>query len=219
MAATTVARELPDTQAKKPPARSYTWTPGDTSNRGTLVTTVGKVVTVYRVREIPGVPFPARGFSLRKRSGGSDPERSEYAVCIDPSEADGRADSCECRGYLRHGHCSHLDALRDLLYSGTLDAPAESPERLGEPLPHSDHPPAEPEPTDDAGPSDPAPPDLGEPVGGGGDHGPAAEVECPCCGCACAVEYDPATGKVVVTWLDSPVVALSGPSGGPGRAA
>lgn len=38
-----------------------------------------------------------------------------YGVCIQ----DG-ADLCECRGFLAHGHCRHIDSLRDLIGRGEL---------------------------------------------------------------------------------------------------
>jgi hypothetical protein len=40
---------------------------------------------------------------------------SVYDVCLDGEES-----SCECRGFLRHGHCRHLESLTALLRAGKL---------------------------------------------------------------------------------------------------
>jgi hypothetical protein len=87
---------------------------------GTLTITQGantKDIATYRVVECPGVSAPARGFRLAKVAGGTDREAGNYDVLIDPAGHD----ACECRGYLRHGRCKHLDAVRDLLADGALN--------------------------------------------------------------------------------------------------
>jgi len=56
-----------------------------------------------------------RAFRFEKLKGGTDREAASYDVFIaDERTADaGLAfDSCECRGFLRHGHCKHHDAAR-----------------------------------------------------------------------------------------------------------
>lgn len=115
-----VANELPATQAKKPPHRAYEWTADkDTPNRGILTTTVGKVTTVYRLREIVGIRMAGRAFALHKLSGGTDHESQGYDVRVTDAEAAGY--TCECKGYHRHGHCTHGDAVRELCESGKFD--------------------------------------------------------------------------------------------------
>ncbi len=83
---------------------------------GTLALTVRRQTAVYRVEEFPAPAEPGgRGFQLVKLAGGSDPEARDYAVLC---RADGRAGTCECRGYLRWGRCKHLAALLDLVATG-----------------------------------------------------------------------------------------------------
>jgi hypothetical protein len=53
-----------------------------------------------------------------------------YHVCLDPA---GGRHSCECRGFLRHGHCKHVEALWALRAAGQLtELPEMDPRR---PLP------------------------------------------------------------------------------------
>jgi hypothetical protein len=56
-------------------------------------------------------------FQLRKFS--TEPiteDRPEcYAVLLD-----GERSSCECKGFLRHGHCEHVDSVAELVERGEL---------------------------------------------------------------------------------------------------
>jgi hypothetical protein len=80
---------------------------------GLLRITVGKQATTYRLAVIPA-DFGA-GYELTKLLPGGDDGKT-YAVNL--------AGSCECKGFLGHGHCNHLDGLRKLAAEGLLAAPS-----------------------------------------------------------------------------------------------
>jgi hypothetical protein len=85
---------------------------------GKLTVTQGrdtKDVATYRVVEFKNAL--GRAFRLVKVAGGSDRETTNYDVLIDPHGHD----SCECRGFLRHGHCKHVDAIRSMIAEGAFD--------------------------------------------------------------------------------------------------
>jgi|SRR5579883_779416 len=85
---------------------------------GTMTICQGRTqVASYRLTEFGHVPFPARGFRLAKLAGGTDPDAGCYDVLVDPAGGN----TCECRGWLRHGHCCHVDAVLDLVATGALD--------------------------------------------------------------------------------------------------
>jgi hypothetical protein len=86
---------------------------------GTLTLTQGrntKDIATYRLVEFRNAL--GRAFRLAKIAGGTDAEADNYDVLIDPAGHD----SCECRGFLRHGHCKHVSAVRSLLAEGAFDA-------------------------------------------------------------------------------------------------
>jgi hypothetical protein len=86
---------------------------------GRLTVTQGantKDIATYRVVEFP-TSIPGRAFRLVKVAGGSDREADHYDVLIDPHGHD----ICECRGFLRHGHCKHVDSIRALLAVGAFE--------------------------------------------------------------------------------------------------
>jgi hypothetical protein len=100
------------------PARSIRLLSAPTADRfGHVRITVGKVSHLYRLAVIPA-DFGA-GFELTK--------------CIDVEVARGMyeardgetyhvnlAGTCECKGFLKHGRCKHLDGLRKLATLGLL---------------------------------------------------------------------------------------------------
>lgn len=122
-------------QSKSHKVRAWTWVGGTTGAAlGTVTICQGKntkKIATYAVSEHAGVPFPARGFRLAKVAGGSDPEATNYDVKIDP--ADGH--TCECRGFHRWGHCSHIDALVGMIAE---EAMAADPENPASEFPHPD---------------------------------------------------------------------------------
>ena len=114
---------LPLPASKTSSKRSVTFLADPTGTAGTMTVCQGKQVTTYRLTEHVGVPYPCRGFHVEKLAGGTDPEATGYDVLIDAAAGH----TCECRGFLRHGHCSHVDAIRQLLADGSLDVAAEEP--------------------------------------------------------------------------------------------
>jgi hypothetical protein len=78
---------------------------------GILRLTVGKAAADYYLFAIPadfGIGFRVVKIGLHVTEG-------EYAVNID-----GEKRSCECKGFLRHGHCKHADGLAALVAAGQL---------------------------------------------------------------------------------------------------
>ncbi len=65
-------------------------------------------------------PMPSdfgRAFKLRKfdTTPGTDEEAQSYDVCLD-----GIGSDCSCKGFLRHGHCKHVEGLLALAAAGKL---------------------------------------------------------------------------------------------------
>jgi hypothetical protein len=67
------------------------------------------VCDLYWLRCIP-VAWGGRGFSLEKADG-----TDTYCVLLD-----GARSTCECLGFLRWGHCKHVEALAALVEGGAL---------------------------------------------------------------------------------------------------
>lgn len=84
--------------------------PAHEEGRGRLLIQQGKHRSEYDIAR-----FASEGghtFRLHKLSG-TDPEAGSYDVFV--ADRRGLFDSCECRGFLRHGHCKHTAAIRALL--------------------------------------------------------------------------------------------------------
>ena len=87
--------------------------------RRTLAITTGTrrgTTAVYAVDEIECEG--GRGFQLTKVFGGTDAEATGYACFV--SNQGAGFPSCECRGFLRWGRCSHLSAVLALVAAGQL---------------------------------------------------------------------------------------------------
>ena len=78
---------------------------------GIIRLTVGKATADYFITIIPA-DF-GQGFLVEKF--GIDRDTAKYHVNI---EADKK--TCECKGFLRHGHCKHADGLAALIARGQL---------------------------------------------------------------------------------------------------
>jgi hypothetical protein len=95
------------------PQRFVRWAlpPGACALQGVLVLTVGKDVSAYLVRPIPADGGGA-GWELAKLRKTEDEEATVYHVHLDRA---GSRHSCECKGFLRLGHCKHVDGLLAVL--------------------------------------------------------------------------------------------------------
>jgi hypothetical protein len=79
-----------------------------------LLLTIGKKRYGYYV--FPLASDFGRAFKLVKFSCDVEPDgASEYDVCLD-----GTRSQCECLGFLRHGHCKHVESLVALVEGGAL---------------------------------------------------------------------------------------------------
>lgn len=101
---------LPATKTE--PATAIRW---DADAR-TLAVQGKRSAAVYTVDELEC--DGGRGFQLVKVKGGSDKEEAGYA-CFLSAQGMGFS-TCECRGWLRWGHCRHLSALSELLKANQL---------------------------------------------------------------------------------------------------
>ncbi len=75
--------------------------------------TVGKQADDYLIRRLPSDFGTA--FAVEKVA---DPDGHSYAVCLNGNGTG----TCECLGYLRHGHCKHVEGLAALVRAGKLPA-------------------------------------------------------------------------------------------------
>ncbi len=78
---------------------------------GIVRLTVGQEGADYFLTIIPA-EF-GRGFLVEKV--GIDRDTAKYHVNIDADKK-----TCECKGFLRHGHCKHADGLAALIAAGKL---------------------------------------------------------------------------------------------------
>ena len=105
------------------PARSIRLLSAPAADRPGLVRiTVGKLSTLYRITVVPA-DYGA-GFELTKCEVVAD-ERGVFRCQYGETYAVNLAGSCECKGFLKHGYCKHLDGLRKLATIGRLHAPKQ----------------------------------------------------------------------------------------------
>ena len=83
----------------------------ETDALGVVRIWIGKEYADYFLTLLPA-DF-GRGFKVEKI--GLHATEPGYAVNID-----GDKRSCECKGFLRHGHCKHADGLAALIAAGRL---------------------------------------------------------------------------------------------------
>ena len=110
------------------------WSPTG-HGKGRLTISQGRRThTEYSVSEIAGAEA-GRAFHFEKESNGTDREAEGYDVfCADPKDGvRGSYHSCECKGFLRHGNCKHVEAARAILENGWA-GPAPKPVRYADPI-------------------------------------------------------------------------------------
>ncbi len=86
---------------------------------GSLHLTVGKESFAYWLDVLPH-QFGAGVVAVRLTKLAAyhvEGEPDNYDVVVSPG---GKGDGCECRGFLRHRHCKHLDGVRLLVETGKL---------------------------------------------------------------------------------------------------
>lgn len=88
---------------------------------GKLVITEGPVTTTYYFRSLVS-QLPGRAFHIRKAHSfnarlGKGEEHAEEYDCRVHTPADS---NCECLGFLRWGHCRHVEVFAALIARGKL---------------------------------------------------------------------------------------------------
>ncbi len=96
---------------RKPPPRSIRLVRAPTiDGPGVFEITSGRKSALYVFREIP-CAIGGRGFAVHRLGLGN-----LYHVRVgDPAVC-----SCECMGFLRHGHCKHVAGLLALIWQGLI---------------------------------------------------------------------------------------------------
>jgi hypothetical protein len=114
---------VPASRPRVKPARSIRLLSAPSADRPGLVRiTVGKLSTLYRLTVIPA-DYGA-GFELTKVQVVPN-DNGVFGCQYGESYAVNLAGSCECKGFLKHGYCKHLDGLRKLATTGRLHAPKQ----------------------------------------------------------------------------------------------
>ena len=98
----------------KPERRIRVLKPMSDGSAGVIAITVGKDEGVYAIRPIPadfGVAYHLIKGELEEQEDNTLRLRdaAHYDVCLN-----GPQSTCECKGFLRHGHCKHVDGLTTL---------------------------------------------------------------------------------------------------------
>ncbi len=105
---------LPERDGKRNAIRWFAATDDHTPQAGFVVIDTPDASTCYVVTEFPTV-WPGRGFYLRKWVSRSGRDKDVEAYSVLCAKAGARADTCECRGFVRWSHCKHADAMRALV--------------------------------------------------------------------------------------------------------
>ncbi len=96
----------------KQPARTMRFTSCENGVH-LLTLTVGTSATRYYCQRIPSDFGRAVRLDKFATEGGES-----YAINVGGER--GNRSSCECLGFLRHGHCKHLDAVKKLLATNKM---------------------------------------------------------------------------------------------------
>ncbi len=99
---------------KSSPHGVVNWHPSSLAGVGMAEVTVARSVTVYSVAELE-CDLDGRAFRFSKLTAGTDPAAESYEVFVCRNGQDAL---CGCRGFLRHGHCKHIDTAAALLANG-----------------------------------------------------------------------------------------------------
>lgn len=89
-------------KARKP-AQPWEMTTEVEGGRVTVTARRGRTEVRYAVSGIP-CSFGQWAFRFTKLDPGTDPAESCYDVLVSGPDS-----SCDCKGFLAHGHCKHLD--------------------------------------------------------------------------------------------------------------
>lgn len=85
----------------------------DSPSVGIVAITEGKKVEEYLLWRQPSFPY-THGFRLAKMGTDTD----GYDVLLDQAKPE--LSTCECKGFLRWGHCKHVSGLRALMTCGKV---------------------------------------------------------------------------------------------------
>lgn len=108
----TFTEVLPQHAHPKRPAME--WTPVNEPSGphvGYLSLHTARETTEYRVETFPA--DVGYGVCLMKLAPGSGSDKTESHYCLSVTRAG--VVECECRGFIRHGHCKHADAVKACL--------------------------------------------------------------------------------------------------------
>ena len=110
MPATFAGAAYPNRVAKSPPPTVRLLRPAVSDTPGVLAITAARKTVFYVFMEIP-CDIGGRGFALHRLGLGT-----LYHLRLGRNEDC----SCECLGFLAHGHCKHVRALLALLNRGLI---------------------------------------------------------------------------------------------------
>lgn len=106
---------LPRREHRAAPAMR--WTPADEPSGprvGVLAIDTPRAACVYAVETFPA-DGAGYGVCLLKLAPGTDATEGHYCLSVAPGGV-----ACECKGFVRWGHCKHADAVSAALANGWL---------------------------------------------------------------------------------------------------
>jgi hypothetical protein len=95
----------------------------DTDGWAAIAITVGKKTDTYLLHTIPTDFAGTTAFEVEKLNEDLATVEQYHVLLANRPEAR----SCECKGFLRHGHCKHVEGLAALAIAGRLSAPEPRP--------------------------------------------------------------------------------------------